>query len=205
MTAAQAAHQEKQALVSEHDDLIAAAFAVFQDGGSSFHLPSLGKDADNKPRMVTIRPARMGQIAEIMKLFREMAQTISHSQIAEAIKIIANVQQQKMAAGENARDLDIAKLAAAELNIDGVQKVSLVSLFMETAASHLPTLVTIFSDLTEEQFKEMDLDEGAMCCFAIFTLNYDFFTRRLLPILLAFAQSLVAQKAAAASAKPSIA
>lgn len=201
MTAAQAASRnDAGAAIDEHNDLIAAAFTVFEQGGSTFPLPSFGKDADGNPKkLVTVRPARMGQIAQVMRLFREIAQTLSQSRIAEAVKIIANVQQQKIAAGEDARDLDIAAIAQKELSVDGTQKVSIVSLFMEVAAIHLPAMAGIFSDVTEEEFAALDLDEGALLCFAIFALNYDFFSRRLLPIFLAFVKSVVAQRAQAAS------
>lgn len=172
--------------VQDSNDLIAAAYNIFEQGGSTFPLPTLKRD-------VTIKAARMGQIAAVMQLFRKIADSVDNTHIMSVVNAVSKVQTQHMQDGKNPRELDIAAIAATQLESEGAQTISIISIFMEVAALHLPTMAAIFSDITVEEFENLEIDEGALVSFAIFAHNYDFFTQRLLPILTAFMMSLASR------------
>lgn len=163
--------------------MLAAAFAIFDQGGSHFTTKS-GKE-------VHIFPAKVKQLTRIMQFFHQVSGALENSDLVKLVDSISEKQRQHMAAGLNPRALNIKELIAADGAGIALNNASIISLLLQSIFEYLPGLVAVFTDVTEEEFGEFDLDEAAMVTFGIFSVNYDFFIQRVLPLLVAFIQSLV--------------
>jgi len=167
----------------EGEDLLAAAFAIFDQGGTRFTTKS-GKE-------VNIFPAKVKQLTKIMQFFHQVSGALENSDLVKLVDSISEKQREHMAAGLNPRALNIKELIAADGAGIALNNASIISLLLQSIFEYLPGLVSVFTDVNEEEFGEFDLDEAAMVTFGIFSVNYDFFIQRVLPLLVAFIQSLV--------------
>ena len=171
--------QEESA--TQSNDMLLAVNAIFNEGKNDVVLKS-GKT-------VTIRPATMGQLPLVMLFFGDVMVGIDPSNFALLVDSIVHTQKLAIARGEDPNNIDLRELATDELVSKAFNHTSLLSLLLSAVFQHLPKLVTAFTNLTEEEFRSLELDEGALVAGGIFTLNYSFFTQSLLPILTAFMQS----------------
>lgn len=183
------------AVDQENNDLIAAAHNIFEGGKNELTL-STGKVA-------VIRPAKMKQLTGMMKFFRDVIGALSQSQLAQMIGIISEAQRKQIDAGEDPRNIDLRQLAQNELlHGDTFGSVSIISLLLEAVSTYLPDFVVMFTNLTKEDYEELDIDEGALLIMGIISLNYDFFSQRLLPVFLGFMKSVLQQAGVASANLP---
>lgn len=179
-------------VVREGDDLIAATFALFEQGASTFTITN----PDGSPgKLVEIYPAKMKHMAQVMRFFSDVAGALQESDLVKIIDLIASKQQQYMAEGKNPRSLNLKEVIAQEGASGAISNANLITLLLEAVFGYLPGVVAIFTNLTEEEFEELDFDHGALVAFGIFTVNYDFFIRRVLPTFLGFIRSLARENA----------
>lgn len=167
-------------------DMLLAAIAIFDGGKNSTPLRS-GK-------VLEIRPATMGHLPQIMLFFGGVVSGLDPSQLAQLIDSVVHSQKMAIARGEDPSKVDLRELATDELVAKSFGHASLLSSLFAAVFQLLPSLVESFTNLTEQEFRELELDEGILVAGGIFLLNYRFFTQSLPPILTAFMKSWASKK-----------
>lgn len=160
-------------------DLTLAATTLFESGDSNFTLPGCGKN-------VQVKPATMRHIGSLMQLFAEVVTNMDQNALATIIGAVSQHQQKAIAEGRDPNKLD---MTPAEIVEKALGNTSVLSELSRAGMEIFPKVVSNFSNVTEDEFLDMPLDDATMVAGAIFMVNYDFFTQRLLPTLVAFARS----------------
>jgi Na+-transporting methylmalonyl-CoA/oxaloacetate decarboxylase gamma subunit len=106
----------------------------------------------------------------------------SESELHKIVSTVSAEQEAKIKAGTSPYSLDTTRMVQEAAGPDGAVYMKLLSGTLRT----LPKLAPMFTDLTPEEFKELDADEAMIVAFGIFQRNYAFFTQRLLPVIAAF-------------------
>jgi hypothetical protein len=156
--------------------LINAVHELFGDDRADCPIPSLGN------RMVKFKAAKFKHLEEISELVFSMIAGFSGSELNKIVSTVSAEQEAKIAAGDSPYALDTSRLVRDAAGPDGAVYMKLMSGCLRT----LPKLAPMFTDLTAEEFGELDADEAMIVAFGIFQRNYAFFTQRLLPVIAAF-------------------
>lgn len=185
-----------QATPDEQNDLMLAAFALFENGDSSFTIPRTGQQ-------ITISPAKMKQMPSIMRFFHRVVGALETSDLKKLVDIVSAEQRKLIAEGKTPAEIDIRSLVTGDVVDKAFGNVSIISLLGAAAFEHLPDFVPLFTNLNADEFGELEFDEGMLIAGGIFILNYGFFTQRLRPILMGFIRALASeyQKTGAAGMK----
>lgn len=165
----------------ETQDLSLAATAVF--GGS-----------DNTPRLrsgreLIIRPAKTKQLPMVIRFFERVILSIDAESLGALVEMFADRQREAIAEGQDPKKIPLEEMSGVELVTKAFGKVSLFTQLFIAVADELPTLAETFTNLSAEEYGDLDADEGMLVAAGIFMQNYDFFSRTLPPILTAFMQS----------------
>lgn len=171
-------------------DLELAIVALFEKGDNTVPLASLD-------RTVTISPAKMWQMKPLMNFFQEVIGRCDGDHLRTLIDSVVAKQQEAIEAGQDPSKLNLRELATSDVVKDAFGHMSLVVSFMHGTFDLLPGFVAMFVDISEEEFGQLDFDEGALLVFGILALNYDFFTRRLLPVFTGYLRSLASENQSA--------
>lgn len=163
-------------------DLALAARSIFQGDQTEFALAN--------GTTVKIVPAKMKHLDTVMTFFGAIAARLDPSVVTEIVNIVAERQIKAMAAGKQPSQIDLNDLGAEQIVVKALGKTTLVSALISAVAKELPTLAPAFTNLTQEQFEELDADEGMVVATGIFLVNYRFFTQSLRPIAMEFVQGL---------------
>ncbi len=163
--------------------LLNAANELFADtSASSITLPS--------GPVVEIRAAKVKQIKQLTEFVTEFLQSLDSDALLGMITKISDFQQKQIVAGGEPNQFG---------SLDKVREIvgnaSIISSILTNGMERLPTLVPMFSNLTADEYGELDLDEGFLVAFHILGRNYSFFIQRCAPIVRAFVATLKAQKA----------
>lgn len=137
-------------------------------------------------REVPIKPAKVKHLRQITEFVQEFVNTFNSEELVRLLSGVSQMQQEKIAEGSSAYSLNTGEL---------VQKVagdaSLILRIFNSGVDAFSKLVPLFSDLSLEEFEDLELDDAALLVFGIFGRNYHFFTQRVLPVI----QGSIAQKA----------
>lgn len=162
---------ESQAQVKQQNHLLAAVDELFANTQSTVTLRS--------GQVVQIYPAKVKHLRSIVDYVSEFVGGFQESELVQLIAKVSKRQEQAIDAGESPYTLDtesIVKEVAGEAD--------LIMRLVQSGVEALPKYVTLFSDMTVEQFEDLELDEAAVIGFAIFGRNYHFFTQQALPVIL---------------------
>lgn len=158
--------------------MLNAVHELFADTGSSMTLPLSKID-------VEFSPAKFKHIEEITLLFSALVQGLSSSELKGVMEMVSAQQEGQVNAGVSPYAID-TELLVKQATGNG----SLALKMLSGISGQLPHLVAMFTNLTPEEFGELDVDESMMVAFHIFSRNYSFFTQRLLPVIVASAAKL---------------
>jgi hypothetical protein len=160
--------------------MINACNELFGDVKSEVTLPSLGEN-----RVVHFKPAKFKHLEQITVLFESMATGFTNSEMVTMVKQVSAQQEAAINNGESPYKIDTNGLIG-QVTENG----SLMAKLMTRSLQTLPKLAPMFTDLTPEEFGELDVDEAMIVAFGIFARNYNFFTHRLPPVIAAFIAAL---------------
>ncbi len=178
--------------VGADDTLIRTARAIFNEQISEFPLPA----AEGRPAMVvTFQHAKMRHLEPTMQFFERISMSLDPSILTEIVSMISERQIKALSEGKPANAFDITGLGTEEIISKALGKTTLFLAIMRAVTRELPTLAPVFTNLTAEQFGELDVDEGSVVALGIFVTNYRFFTRNLLPTLMDFIASVARKNA----------
>lgn len=144
------------------ESLASAAEVIFGTAESPLVL------RDGRP--VVVQHGRVKHVGVMLSFFNALVENLDKDDIVTLVGLI-----EERRTGEN-------KLAFAnveELVSQAFSRSSLVVALFQATYSVLPTLVAALTTLSEDDFKELDLDEGAIVAMAVFQVNYSFFSRNL--------------------------
>ena len=190
-------------------DLALAASAIFTGGVNSFAL-------DNG-KTVEIHPAKMKHLTEVMGFFRALVSRLQPGQLGTIIEFIAKRQREAMASGKRPTDIDLMTLLremvdrkgddalgleGEEMVVRGIETSQLFFDMLGAVLEEMPRLIPLFTNITIEEWDELDLAEATAVIGGIFMVNYRFFTQSLRPILLAFAVGLMRKHLAEVTKSP---
>lgn len=164
--------------------MLNACNELFGDVKSETKLPSLGED-----RVVQFKPAKFKHLEQITVLFESMAAGFTNSEMVTMVKQVSAQQEAAINQGESPYKIDTQGFVSQVAENGG-----LVAKLMTKSLQTLPLLAPMFTDLTPEEFGELDVDEAMIVAFGIFARNYNFFTHRLPPVIAAFTASLKNRK-----------
>lgn len=167
-----------QDAVSSANDLALAARSIFLGGQTSFAL--------NDGRVVNIDPAKMKHLPLVMNFFGALVSRIDTGALVEIIETIADKQKLAMLAGKAPNEINLQELATGDLVTKLVGRSSLVMTLLGAVTAELPTLAPVFSNLTQAEYEDLTMEEGALVAGGIFLVNYRFFTQSLRPLLAEF-------------------
>ena len=176
----------KREAAAESTDLALAANAIFSGGQNTVQLQS--------GQVVTIRPATMAQLPQIMTFFGGVLDGMDPSQLAQLIDSVVHAQRIAIAKGADPTQIDLRELTSEELVTKVFGHTSLLTSLLAATFTLLPEMVESFTDMTAAEFRGLGLDEGALVAGGVFMLNYHFFTHSLPPILRGFMKSLASKK-----------
>ncbi len=170
----------KKVLDAEMVDLKLAAQTLLEDGTMQVVTGD---------RTIIVRPGRMKQLTACVEFFEELVDALDRNQMAHLIDAVVKMQTEAIASGRKATDIDLKAFATEQLVNDAHNRVKLITALTKAFLRILPRFVEVFTDVTAEEFGDMDIDVGFQVGGAVFTLNYGFFTQRLLPIVRDYTQS----------------
>lgn len=163
-------------LPQDAQDLSAAAQTIFPD--NTFELRT--------GRKVVIYPAKLKQLPLVIRFFQLVMASLDEEMLGALVELISDRQLANKAAGKNPNAIDFKALSGQELVHKAFGNVNLVSTIFVAVSEQLPTLGAAFSDLTKDEFADLEVDEAILATAAIFTLNYRFFSQSLPQILRVF-------------------
>lgn len=155
--------------------LLNAAHELFADVASTTVLPTSGIK-------VTFFPAKFRHLDEITQLYASIVSGFTNTELTSMMKTVSAQQEDLIKEGVSPYLTDPAGLVKQALGDGGSMTLKLLNGLTDVT----PKLVSMFSDLTAEQFKDLEMDEVALVVYAIFARNYNFFTQRLLPLIAVF-------------------
>ncbi len=130
--------------------------------------------------MVKIKPAKVKQIAIVMRLFNDLLSNIPKEKFEAFLDEVAVEQRRLIGEGKSAYDLDAG--SALLLN-KALGEHSLILGALASVADSLPSFVAEFTSLTVDEIGELDLDEFVVTLAGVIAVNYGFFTQSLRPIV----------------------
>lgn len=188
-----AAAQTREEQVAQNDaDFLTTLNIMLAGGGDKTMQVSPLK------RRVEFRVAKMKDLPKLMNFFKEAMSALGEEQLHLVIKGIADLQNRFAAPGvdpvQEAMD-EVAQEVALdeeEAQYGAVHRIlgnaNVLLLLATSLAELLPKFVSSFSDITEDEYGELDIDWGIRVTSAVLLLNYSFFTRSLLPAFIASIQ-----------------
>lgn len=141
---------------------------------------------------VEFYPAKFKHIEQITLLFSALVSGLSSVELKGMMEMVSTQQEGQINAGVSPYLIDTDNLVKQASG-----NASLALKLLSGITGQLPELIAMFTDLTPEQFGELDVDESMIVAFHIFARNYSFFTQRLLPVIVASSvklTSLASQK-----------
>lgn len=171
-------------------DLNLAAAAIFEGGSSSLPV-----HVDGKVRVVTAKQATMGTLPAITKFFNDVLGNLSPEQTAVVVDTLVQRQSKRIAEGLDPNDISVVDLDSDELVSAAFGKAGVLLTLFSAAAESLPTLVGEFTNLTPDEYRKLEMDQGILVAGAVFMVNYSFFSQRLLPVLQVSLRGLLARQA----------
>lgn len=146
--------------LGRQDDLAAAADVLFGTEENPLVLRSGEK--------IVVKTARVAHVGLLLHFFNALVTNLSREDI---ITLVTLIEERRTGASPT---LDVEQLVAQAFGRSSL----LVSVFQATYEA-MPRIVTALTPLTQEQWENMEMDEGILLAVSIFQVNYGFFSRNL--------------------------
>lgn len=166
----QAPGSVEEVAVSEQNTMLASLDELFAGAESNLTLRS-GKK-------VEVPAAKVKQLKQITAFITDFVSSFEEKALVQLIMKVSARQEAAIEQGTSPYLLhtnEIVKELAGEAGI-------LMSV-LNGGLGQIGKVVSIFSNITEEEFDDLELDEAGVLLFAIFGRNYSFFTHQVLPVI----------------------
>lgn len=137
------------------------------------------QSGDKAGTVVHFRTAKWKQVAGITRLMNELVQRVPKDKFAALIGSIAKMQVEVMTSGANK---DKIELATTTLVKDFLGNSNDIVNFLASCMDVMPRIAGVLCDLKQDDIDELELDDAAMVIIGVLAVNYDFFTRKFLPL-----------------------
>lgn len=135
---------------------------------------------------IVVSRAKVAHVGLLLHFFNLLVANLSKEDIITLVTLIAETRAKRVP------DLSVEELVTQVFGRSSL----LVSVFQATYEA-MPKIVSALTPLTEEQWSNMDMDEGVLLAFTVFEVNYHFFSQNLphaTRVFLALAAKKVAGK-----------
>lgn len=171
-------------------DMLIAAQTIFTDGVNEY--------TRDDGKVIKLKTAKMKNLAVITRFMNAVVSKVDQKALAAIVTSIIVRQKEALAKGEDPNKIDVRAMAEAVLmkgapRDDAGRSEFIVErsvnyaslLFSLTAAmlEELPDVVPSFTNLTKDEFEDMDPAEAAIIAGGVFMMNYRFFIQSLRPAL----------------------
>jgi hypothetical protein len=187
---------------AEVNGLRLVAETIFTDGNYGEFTLKDGKTS------VVIQMAKVKHIAIITDFLGDIVNVLGKEEhVAELLAVVVNAQEEAIRLGGSPRKLSTDMIVAAALGMKAGEAMdpklvtarggmigAILVRLLGHAVGSFATHAARFTNLTPEQFEELDIDEGVLVVGAIFMANYSFFTQTLPPVLQAFLAAWAAKQ-----------
>ena len=163
--------------VQAENTILSAVNEMFGDVGPQVTLSS--------GRVVTVVTAKVKHLAEISAFMKEFAVSSTADELAGLLTRVSDRQAALISKGESPYLLNTNEIAKTAIN-----EMATIADIAALGLEQLSKLVPMFTDVSSEEFSELDLADGAVVLYAIFGRNYTFFTQRVRLLI----QDYIAQK-----------
>lgn len=137
------------------------------------------QSGNKKGTVVHFHTAKWKQVAGITRLLNELVQRVPKDKFAALIGAIAKMQMEVMTSGQNKDQIELATTNLVKSFLgDTYEIVNFVASCMDIA----PRIAGVLCDLKQEDIDNLELDDAAMVIIGMVSVNYDFFTRKFLPL-----------------------
>lgn len=130
-------------------------------------------------RVIKCRTATMKNFKSIVALVEATINGLDQNYLVKLIDKVAE-KQTAIINGETDQPLDLVS-TIREIAGQG----SVVLKIVQAGADTLTKLIPMFTDLTEEQVDDLEMDELSLVAFGVLSKNYEFFIQQVLPSVLA--------------------
>lgn len=141
-------------------------------------------------REVTFLPAKMRHLNKLIEVFETALNSVSQEEFEDLINLIVDQQAAAQASGKDATDIDVAEAVRV-----GKYNMTLVRKMFVACTTILPQIVPLFTDLSSDEYDDLEIDEGILVPVGIIAVNYPFFTQNLLPALSGLFSSMMRERA----------
>lgn len=124
-------------------------------------------------RQVLVQQGKTRHVGILLRFFNALIDKLDRTQIVTLVTMI-----QEAGSGGSAEAKDVESLVTKAFD-----KSALVLTLLHAVNDVLPEVITAMSNLSKEDFLDLDLDEGGLVAYTVFALNYDFFSRNLPAVL----------------------
>lgn len=129
-------------------------------------------------RKVAIKAAKVKHLRQVTEFVQTFIQNFEPEELVTLLQRVSERQQDLIAGGSSPYSLNTSELVK-----EVAGEASLLLRIVNTGIEAFAKLAPIFSDITEEEFEDLELDDAALLVFGIFGRNYHFFTQRVLPVI----------------------
>lgn len=117
---------------------------------------------------LVVKTARVAHVGLLLHFFNCLVANLSKEDI---ITLVTLIEERRTGVSP---DLDVEQLVGQAFGRSSL----LVSVFQATYEA-MPKIVTALTPLSQEQWENMEMDEGILLAVSIFQVNYGFFSRNL--------------------------
>ena len=175
------------------EGLALAARTIFTSG-------DYGKFTLRNGNILEIKMAKTRQIGELTAFFKSVAGAIPDTDFGKLLAIVAEAQTRALKVSGSTGNLDPRQisldiLATTALGIkpgedvdveqvvkNGMNVSSILIGIVGAILAEVAVFASCFTNLSKEEFLDLDIDEGALALAAVFMGNYSFFSQTLPPI-----------------------
>lgn len=129
-------------------------------------------------REIPIKPAKVKHLRQITQFVQDFVNQFEGQELLTLLSGVSQIQQQKISEGVSPYSLNTGEVVK---QVAG--HASLLLRIFQSGVDSFSRLAPVFSDITVEEFEDLDMDDAALVVFAIFGRNYHFFTLRVLPVI----------------------
>ena len=155
--------------------LLNAVHELFADVASTCKLPTSGLE-------VTFYPAKFRHLDEITQLYATVISGLTNTELTSMMQTVSKKQESLINEGVSPYMTDPVGLVQQVMGGGGALTLKLLHGLTDVT----PKLVDMFTSLSAEEFKDLEMDEVMIVVYAIFARNYNFFIQRLLPLIAVF-------------------
>ena len=158
---------------AQQGELLAVVDRIFAESVSEFTAPSNGT-------VIKFPRAKLKQLGAATRLFQSIAERVPEERIAELLDLVIAEQKQLLAEGKSVHDMN---LNASNIITKALGNRSLLFEVFAACTEELSKVVAVFTNISVDEYEELDLEEQLIVAAGIFAVNYNFFTQSLPPIL----------------------